>query len=94
MDAQRAALDKADHPEAPRIVVNQPRRVVQRKLKMVVARIESARIEAVLPMGQAAGHSKVHEDDVVAVELDDQIFRATRKFNDSPARDCSGKILG
>ena len=61
---------------------------------MVVARIELARIEAVLPMGQTAGHSKVHEHDVVAVKLDDQIFRAARQFNNSAAGDCSGKILG
>src|SRR6202030_2408192 len=55
--APRSALAEPHHAKAAWIVVNQPRPVVQRKFKMVVARIETARIETVLPMGQAAGHS-------------------------------------
>src|SRR5208282_1903333 len=59
---------------------------------MVVARIEVVGTEAGVAMGQTAGHPEVHEHHVVAVELDDQIFRAARQFHNSPARDRRGKI--
>src|ERR1700678_135154 len=92
--SQRGALDQTNHAEAPRIVVYQPRPVIQRKFKMVVVGIELAGIEAIVPMSQAAGHAEVDEQHMVAVELDDQIFCAARQFHDSPARDGSAEIRG
>ena len=61
---------------------------------MIVARIEVIGAKAVVAMSQTAGHAEVHEHHVVAVELDDQIFRAPRQLHDSPAGYRSAKIHG
>src|ERR1700683_3199842 len=90
----RGPSAQTNHADAPRIVVHQPRPVIQRKFKMVVVGIELAGIEAIVPMSQAAGHAEVDEQHMVAVELYDQIFRAARQFHDSPARDRSTEIRG
>jgi hypothetical protein len=80
--------------EAAWIVVDQDATVVEHKFDMIVPRIEAPGIEIPAAMGQAAAHSKVHQQQLIASYFDQEVLCAASDSLNCTAGDDRGQFRG